>query len=417
MIESEVTFFERCRKVGLSDAQVERMKTLQLKTFSIFAFCCAYQPGAVDDAPLKAVVRDILNGADPSASQMSMFRRIYYESFTLAAGELRDRQQRAEGAPPKALPTVERNHRYNELSTRLVGLVIVGEVEPSDWLVDECVAMYDANRVRWLAWSSCTKRDAELAGAKKVQSSEFKLQRDATGAIKATEMEKEMIADTSSDLLVRYALQRRAIAFDLAMLAKYESCEAWHDLLFRARLQQQPPGYKQISLVQLELADEALHCAMSRATRSGIQINQAGLRPLEQAMADAMKDYSVLMQLNPLQGSSSSTPKRPPDAPTGGKAQPTPPDPNSKRQKRLAASASKGKGKGKSKGKEKGKGKGGIPEALEGGVSRLPDGRSICFGFNLLTCQEKGKACYRGLHVCCKKDCGGEHAFLNCPKP
>ena len=46
-----------------------------------------------------------------------------------------------------------------------------------------------------------------------------------------------------------------------------------------------------------------------------------------------------------------------------------------------------------------------MPRELMGGVSTLPDGRRICYGFNLGTCTaaEPGGACNRGVHVCTKR--------------
>ena len=59
-----------------------------------------------------------------------------------------------------------------------------------------------------------------------------------------------------------------------------------------------------------------------------------------------------------------------------------------------------------------------MPDALRGGVNRLPDGRAICFGFNLGDCTKAapGGTCNRGVHACCSIGCGGSHPRSQCPR-
>ena len=72
-----------------------------------------------------------------------------------------------------------------------------------------------------------------------------------------------------------------------------------------------------------------------------------------------------------------------------------------------------GKGGGRNKGGGKGSGPR-LPPALIGKDLKTPDGRNICFGFNLPEgCRnaEPGKSCPRGAHVCCEPGCYKAHSL------
>lgn len=87
-----------------------------------------------------------------------------------------------------------------------------------------------------------------------------------------------------------------------------------------------------------------------------------------------------------------------------------------KRMVKDMAAASGGKGGGKS-GKPGKKGRGdSLPPALVPGVARTPDGTPICFAWNLGGCDKAkaGQRCDRGMHVCTKIGCQGNHSAANC---
>ena len=157
-VDSEATFCARALQVGLAETFVESLKTNSLATFSKLAFCCNFAPGQPDEAPLKAVL-ELVNGGPANPSLSSSFRRIFTESYTLAASELRGRL--SEDQVPKKLHNSERNARFKKLQTRLgSAFKMEAEREPSDALVDACCAQHDDDRLQWIAWESLTKRDS-----------------------------------------------------------------------------------------------------------------------------------------------------------------------------------------------------------------------------------------------------------------
>ena len=64
----------------------------------------------------------------------------------------------------------------------------------------------------------------------------------------------------------------------------------------------------------------------------------------------------------------------------------------------------------------KGQGRGPrMPKELVGKAFVTASGKPICFGFNLVSgCKlsEPGKACPKGMHVCCEPGCFGMHSLL-----
>ena len=90
--------------------------------------------------------------------------------------------------------------------------------------------------------------------------------------------------------------------------------------------------------------------------------------------------------------------------------------------RRLVSDLQHNRGGGKGAGKNnKGGGKGRthgatIPAALQPGVARMTDGTPICFAFNLDGCNQAkpGQRCPRGMHVCTKIGCQGNHAASQC---
>ena len=68
--------------------------------------------------------------------------------------------------------------------------------------------------------------------------------------------------------------------------------------------------------------------------------------------------------------------------------------------------SAKGGGKG-----EKGKAERGIPQALQGKCLQTPQGKRICFRFNLEGCDAAppGAECPKGIHLCAEPGCLQPH--------
>jgi hypothetical protein len=60
-----------------------------------------------------------------------------------------------------------------------------------------------------------------------------------------------------------------------------------------------------------------------------------------------------------------------------------------------------------------------MPADLSGKAAATPDGRRLCFGYNLGTCRSNtkdGQRCNRGFHLCCNPGCFGPHPLAKCTR-
>ena len=392
--------------MGMTAAQRDALVAAGHCTMAKYAFCCNYAPGGRDEQPFLDMVVSVL-GAPPTAAVLGLFRRLHFEAFTLAAADLRQRVDRVEDSQPRKLAAPERSFRYTAQALRLTGLNLTNELEPSDALVDLACQQYEDNRMAWIEWDCCTKKSQELRGIKKIP----QLKSDLTGVIKLANTEQSLQADLDTELLIRFALQRRGLALDQAGLVTFGIHDSWVDMLFFHRMQIPPTGYAKVSVAQLINADRALHTKMAELTRQGVVPDAFGVRPMDVAIATAMAHSSVTFLLMPLPGLQVSN-KRPATSLEFDDK-----DKEKGKGKGNKRTKTKGKGKGKAKGKgSEGEPRGGMPSDLAGMSARDPAGNMICFNFNRGSCTNTvtNNKCQRGVHVCCKPGCGGPHPMGGC---
>ena len=399
-LDSTAVFRARLDALGFTDAEKAVLAANNWDTFGNFSFSCNYVPGAADEAPLVAVGATVFTADPPPAGRMALLRRLFYESFTLMSADLRARAERDDDSAPKKLPVAEREARFTRLSTRLTGLVLKDDLEPSHALIDFCSQMQEDNVLRYVAWDTCTTRAQELAGVKK----EAVWKPDPQGVVRLVRTDRLAPADTGTDLKISRALQRRGLAFDLAELLRYEDHQVWVELVLQHYGRAPPDGYAKLTVDQLVKADMTLFRKMADFTRTGIQRRPDGTYPLTAAITAAASSTDVMFLLMPLPGV-------PPRAERQQHARPQGSEPEAKRHK-----GSRGSGKGKSQGKGR-VSTGRLPIALKGMASADPSGRRICFTFNIVgKCGQGGPSCEKGLHVCCRPGCFGEHPLTQCTK-
>ena len=410
-LESRAFFLERCGIIGVSDDTVGRLEAKGFRTMAEWAFCCSYVPGAASEDPLLEVIDDVLGGRD--AAKLPSLRRLFFEAYTMAASDMKSRVERTGEEAPRQLALAERRSRAKELQDTLKGLRLEGELEPSHALVDFCVALYEDNRLRYIEWQFCTKRDQEIIGEKKDK--EWKP--DSQGVIRERVSTRKASAELGSDLRLKLALQRRGLAMDIALLLRFAVHEKLVEEMARAYLEHPPEGFTRVSLEQLQRADQMAFTLMAESTRDGIR-PVGDKRPLDQALEDAINSPRFRMALLPLRGrSSGSDNKSKQQASTSRSRSRKKRKSRSQRlaekNKKLMEQVGDGQGGGQDKGKGGGKGKEGgrgsrsprMPARLRGYIARTAEGEPICFAFNLDGCSlaEPGKKCPKGWHVKMKK--------------
>lgn len=395
-VDSQSVFKARCDEIKISQATFDALKDKGWSTFGSYAFSVSTNPAQISDDDFDSkVALPILGNAN--AAEAALLRRLLFESYTLTATELKRKADNSESDAPKKLPIQEIAARFSTLEKKLLPLKIESVLEPSHALVNSVAQCSEDGRLRYIEWSRCTSRSAELNNVKEQQNLKV-WKADASGTIKQTEGESGIKCDVSSELDVLNALKRRGIAYELANLMSFEKHELVVNLLF-AELQRDPiEGFKKLTISQLAAADREIHLKLSERTRAGLPLGPAGELPLDVHIEPVLALPSVMWLLMPKQ-KSMAAPDKPAAAPHVQQPKP----------KNKPWSPPKG-GKFDKKGRRATKTP--MPLQLRGGTPIDGDGKAICYGYNLGTCHEKN--CKRGRHVCCRPGCfSSSHNFVN----
>ena len=220
--------------------------------------------------------------------------------------------------------------------------------------------------------STCTSREQEMLAEKNQPSITF----DASGNIKVTKKQELAQCSLTGDLRLRNAMQRRALAYEIAGIASYVVLERWSNMLFE-RLQQDPPhGYRYVTHEQVVRADKAMWLRVAEETLA--QVQGDGMRkPVEEAIEKWSIHPEIQYHMMPMpSGSSSSATAKPQQNTPPSTVKPVVKDNDNK--------FPKGKGKGKQKGKIQ------ILDDCE--IKFGENNKPICMKYNIGTCRGNVKS-------------------------
>ena len=463
-LDSAVVFAKRVNELGLG-AYLAVMKEYEWGTHGNFAFAVPVGAnGAFDTDVFDEKVARIVFGApapDPIPAKITVLRRLFFESHALMLQDLKCKAERSENDPPRRMPQAEREARRQALIAKLAGAIAVeGDLDPAHFVVDKFHNMLDEERLEYMPWAAVATRKAELnAGPTRK-----KWFADASGALRAAEHRDEPTADTSTHWEVSLALQRRGLAAEMAGIMTFQAHEKLRLRFLRALTEKTGDSrYEAPSVSRVMAADAWLWERLSAETASGLKpASSADPLPADVALASVLNSMAFEIKLAPLPRSAAGPAAADKDAPApAGKRRrnkkelnaicdaPAAKDVEIERLKKELQAAKAGKngggsgsgggnnnrlmltdrghnagGKGGGKSGGKGGGKGGakgtefVPAELRPGVGVLPDGRRICFNYNLGKCHaaDPGQACNRGLHVCTNEGCGRAHEARTCDR-
>lgn len=385
MLDSRAVFESRATEIGINAAELAGLAAAGVDSFGKMAFSCNYVPAQAEDRPLIALVARVCGVDPPPPDREPLLRRLFFESYTLAAADRRSRLEKKDGDEPRKLAQAERASRHRDQELRLTGLTLTGELEPSNTLIDLVFQMLEDNQLKYVRWEQCTK---ELMGIKSGPT----WKPDSQGINREVMVKEEMKADTSTDLRLKYALQRRSLAFDQSRLASYDKLEKWLGILLEAYAAPPIDNYKRVSIEQIQLAEMEMFKYLIRETRRGIKPT-GGLTPMEEALDRALVAPEIRLHLQPLQSSKRK-----------GLDEDEPPVKKSKaaasenEKLRRTIENLQGQVKNLSKGQKKGKGKGGrghnrsevrMPSELIGQNATTSSNEPICFSYNLSGCKQQ----------------------------
>ena len=426
MLDSVAVFESRAQEIGLEPQEIEELRERKWNTFGTFAFACGYAPGGPDETRLLQLASKVTrSGAmEPDEARMPAIRRLYFEAYTMCAADMKMRLEAREDDRPRKLANVERSQRYDSQAARLRGLDLTGEMEVSHSLIDLIGQFVEDNALRYCRWEQATKREQESQGAK--LDSFWKP--DLHGNVKEVRAAPDLLADMSTDLLLKHTLARRSLAFDQWRLVAFEVFEQWSTIMLTAYLRTPPNGYAKVSLEQLHNADVELFHHMMKATRRGIKPTAEGNFPVEDALKVAMDAAEVRLHLQPLQSRGTQQPTR---LVTLKRSSPGSSDDYQDRSQKTieglqtqirqlragstgsqkkGAKGQKGGGGGQKGGSKGGGSKNPMPHDLIG-MERYWNNEPICYGYNLAGCDKAapGVKCPKGWHVCCRPGCFQHH--------
>ncbi|CAE6946874.1 SLC24A2 [Symbiodinium sp. CCMP2592] len=210
--DSTANFRARAIALGLDEAVLQKIIDGGIDTLAKFAFSSSYTPGAQDEGPFLESISTLL-GRSGSVGELSVLRRLFHESYSLTSAELKQSVERVEDGPVKRLAQPDRADRLAKQQKRLPGINIRGPLEPSDRLVDRCVAIYEENRLVYVELSACTSKEDEIKQATLKEDRHLVVESGGNVRLKGL-VNNKMDADISSDLLMRYALTRRGLAME-----------------------------------------------------------------------------------------------------------------------------------------------------------------------------------------------------------
>ena len=148
--------------------------------------------------------------------------------------DLKTRVSHSLDAGPKSIPNEEREARRAALQAKLGDSVqMKGFLEPSHASEDLGQEMVTQDCVRYIETASCTTRDQEKLNIKTLPN----WSKDENGYLRyeegnASSSSADMSIDgSSSDLLIRFAYQRKAMVLAWANVADYSRIEKLHNLL------------------------------------------------------------------------------------------------------------------------------------------------------------------------------------------
>ena len=224
-------------------------------------------------------------------------RRLFFEAWTCPSADLKHRLERRDDEPPRKPPAVEREERRLRLATGLgPGVQLGNSYEPSNALVNEAAEMFEESAIKYITWSRCTDRLAEVAGLKKVEEALT----DNNGFIKLQRKVQKISADHHDLLRVQQCLTRRGVALDIAGMLTFEVHRRLGEEMLGAAQKPLPAaGFAQVTLDQLSAYDVEVWRRVAESTRSGIRPGADGARPLDAVLLAVLTEPRIAMLLLP----------------------------------------------------------------------------------------------------------------------
>ena len=247
----------------------------------------------------------------------------------------------------------------------------------------------DTGALTYVAPSKCHSRENEVQNeAKQKTKAIITLEQ---GWLKVTVNNPMDDVDTSTELKLFFAFQRRHLAFETMGLLSWQLCQIWVDKLMGSLIVDPPQQYGHITLTQVLRADREIFSILAAEFEGSLKAKVGGTPPFDEPFKRLMHDPRINIHLVPMpKHSNPKQPKRPPNPPVN-------PPP-----------VKKPKGAGDVKSAPQ------VPQELQGLHLKNEQGKPLCWHANLeKKCSDPVKSgrCRFGFHQCmrCLKQGHGAH--------
>ena len=390
LVDSEAAFDAHCDKIDGSGQLKRLLHENSLKTFSQLAFVCGTPQSPPTEAEFTNLCFNINGGVPMSLARVSEVRRLHFESSTMVVAHLKTQVSSESQDGIRNLLVAEKQARLIAQQTRLRGVTIAGELQPSCALIDVVESVADNNSVIWVSPSRCSKRESEIQQTTKEKSSTVSIEQHVLKVLKVAAPTVNIQVDTSSELHLQWALMRRGMAYDQCGLIEWNTHQSWVKQLLNLLSKAAPEGYSKVRLNQLVRADRELFTLMAESLQlTGEKLTDTPA-PMDKALQRLAVDPRVTMHILPLPkhvktvsvDAEACPNKRPSNADDPVR------DPKIKKKKKPSAKA-------KSK----------CPDELQGYKSQDAEGNNLCWAFNMksgCSLDTKDGRCRKGYHKCMK---------------
>ncbi|CAE7229688.1 unnamed protein product [Symbiodinium sp. CCMP2592] len=393
LVDSEAAFTQRCQEVNAGTIHTA-LRDNGVTTFASLAYACGTPQDRPTQTELDAFSTRIL-GAAPRLGDVSLLKRLIFESCTFVIAQLRQNVQGDASETPKKLPLAEKAARAADQKRRLAGVHIERDSVPSYALVDLCFHMLEVG-VTWISPGRCTSRESEIQLSTRDQTKVFKLE---DNSLKVGNEGPDDVACFDSPIRLQWCLQRRGLALDQARLMSWQQHERWVHCLLHALTRECPSGFHKPDMNRIVPADREAWLILASEVPS-LKVTAAGEFPLGVALEALRTDPRITMYLMPTWGRQPDVkmPLDVPSPPKDGEGLSR----SAKRRRRLKAAAARnatppGKPTSTPKGARA------MPAELKGTHQKTEDGKLICWDHNGGGCKLKTDgdppACQHGVHV------------------
>ena len=277
LVDSSAEFWSRSAQL-LSEDLAQKLYDHDIRSFWTLAFAVA------------------VFGENASVGAQAAVRCLAFEGLTFSLQDLKARSDGGDASSSRPLPLHEREDRKKKQAQRLSGLLLEGDSEPSNSLVDKAAQIFHDGVVRYLPPSICISRDAEVASVKRDR--EFLSLENGELAVKRKDA--GITTDVGNEFKLQQALLRRGITLDRVGLLDFSVHERVVRAFFNFLTRPVPPGFERPNVWSIVRADKEMWTLAARACSDGCKPDSSGARPLDDLVMSLSVDASVVFHLLPL---------------------------------------------------------------------------------------------------------------------